>query len=181
MRMLPKALLASLIPLAAAAAVMGAAGTSPAHAQNAGSGQLKAAIIFNIIRFVDFAPDGDTALAVCVARSAAAPRDLTLRELASLGGQRVGNRTITLRAIDPANPGGCDVVYLGSAAGDLARVRQRGVLVIGDGAGFVGSGGTIGLVQTGSQVRFEVNVRAAREARLEISSKLLRLAARIQQ
>lgn len=176
MRMLPKALLASLTPLAAAAAVLGMAGTSPAHAQNVGSGQLKAAIIFNIIRFVDFAPDGGAALAVCVARSAAAPR-----ELASLGGQRVGNRTIALRAIDPANPGGCDVVYLGSAVGDLPRVRQRGVLVIGDGAGFVGAGGTIGLVQTGGQVRFEVNVRAAREARLEISSKLLRLAARIQQ
>lgn len=171
MCMLPKALLA---PIAAAATLI--AGTSPAEAQSAGSGQLKAAIIFNIIRFVDFAPDGDATLSVCVSRSASAPR-----ELSSLAGQRVGNRTIALRAIDVANPAGCDVVYLGAVAGDLARVRQRGVLVIGDGSAFVGAGGTIGLVQTGSQVRFEVNVRAAREARLEISSKLLRLAARVQQ
>ena len=171
MHMFSKALLA---PLAAVAVAI--AGTGPADAQNAGSGQLKAAIIFNIIRFVDFTPDGDPSLSVCVSRSASAPR-----ELASLNGQRVGNRIVALRMIDTANPGGCDVVYLGSVAGDLARVRQRGVLVIGDGSGFVGAGGTVGLVQTGSQVRFEVNVRAAHEARLEISSKLLRLAARIQQ
>jgi hypothetical protein len=174
MNLLSKALLA---PLAVAAIITGTiAGASAAQAQTAGSGQLKAAIIFNIIRFVDFAPDGDATLSVCVSRSASAPR-----ELGSLGGQRVGNRTIALRAIDTANPDGCDVVYLGTVAGDVARVRQRGVLVIGEGSAFVGAGGTIGLVQTGSQVRFEVNVRAAREARLEISSKLLRLAARIQQ
>ncbi len=171
MNMFSKALLA---PLAAAAAL--ATGIGPAEAQSPASGQLKTAIIFNIIRFVDFAPEGDATLSVCLLRNASAPR-----ELGSLNGQRVGNRTIAVRAIDAASAGGCDVVYLGTVINDLPRVRQRGVLVIGEGPGFVGAGGTIGLVQTGSQIRFEINVRAAREARLAISSKLLRLASRIQQ
>jgi len=171
MNMLPKTVLA---PLAAAAVLV--SGAAQAQAQAGGSGQLKAAIIFNIMRFVDFAPDGDATLSVCVSRSASAPR-----EMGSLNGQRVGNRMIALRSIEPENAGGCDVVYLGNVAGDIPRVRQRGVLVIGDGSGFVNAGGTIGLVQTGGQVRFEVNVRAARDSRLEISSKLLRLSARIQQ
>lgn len=161
------------------AGILGAAlvlGCGPAGAENGDNGKLKAAIIYNIIRFVDFAADPNAPLLVCVARNPAVPR-----ELGALNGQRAGNRTISLASIDAAKAGDCDVVYLGTSVGDVPKVRQRGVLVIADGPAVLTAGGTVGLVKTGGQIRFEVNVRSAREDRLAISSKLLRLAARVQQ
>lgn len=148
-----------------------------ASAQQANANQLKAAIVYNIIRFVQFPLSNDREpLHLCLDREVSGGR-----ELAALNGLRVGNRTIVQRTLDADNAQGCDVAYLGRAsAADIARVRNRGVLVMGENANFIGAGGTIGLVRMGNQIRFEVNTRAARQAQIVISSKLLRLAARIE-
>lgn len=168
MRMLTKLTL----PLAALAGLQPVA----TQAQSAANAQLKTAIIFNIIRFVDFGEGGST-LSLCAARGVAGAQDL-----ATLNGQRIRNRTIVHRSVDPASTGGCDVVYLGAASStDIARARQHGTLLIGDSPSFINSGGTVGLVRTGSQIRFEVSTRAARASGITISSNLLRLAARVQQ
>ena len=151
---------------------------SATQAQSAGPEALKAAITYNIIRFVDFPQDSPAdPVQLCVARGAAASR-----ELAALGGQRIGNRAIQFRPVEPDGTAGCDVVYLGQAsAGDIVKSRRRGAITVGEGPSFIGAGGTIGLVRTGNQVRFEVNLKASRDAGFSISSRLLRLAARIQQ
>jgi YfiR/HmsC-like len=146
-------------------------------AQDTGSGQLKSAIVYNILRFVDFPREtGSKPLIACARRGAGG-------NLSALSGRSVGSRTITVRTIEASSNGdGCDVVYLGVASSaDVARVKQRGVLVIGDGSGFLKAGGTIGLVTTGKQTRFEVSMRAAKQADIKISSQLLRLAARVEQ
>jgi hypothetical protein len=172
MRHLPKIAAFGIASLA----LIGA--SQPATAKNSNSDQLKAAIIFNIIRFVDFGPGQmNRTIQFCTDRRAGASR-----ELASLGGRKIGARELVYRTVESGSTKGCDVVYLGSAsAADIDRVKDRGVLVIGDESNFIGAGGTIGLVQMGKQIRFEVNTRAARAAQLGISSKLLRLAARVQQ
>jgi hypothetical protein len=102
MRMLTKLTL----PLAALAGLQPVA----TQAQSAANAQLKTAIIFNIIRFVDFGEGGST-LSLCAARGVAGAQDL-----ATLNGQRIRNRTIVHRSVDPASTGGCDVVYLGAPA-----------------------------------------------------------------
>lgn len=160
------------------AAGSAAAFATSALAQGVTANHLKAAIVFNIIRFVDFPATGPSApLDFCVAEGVAG-----VRELSSLDGQRAGNRPISFRLIDPPAVAGCDVVYLGAGATNhIGRVRQRGVLVVGENAEFTRAGGTVGLVRMGNQIRFEVNARSARESNLTISSKLLRLAARVQQ
>lgn len=65
----------------------------------------------------------------------------------------------------------------------VGRVRwcRRGlgnvpVLVVGEGEGFVGSGGMIGLVKREGKVRIQVGLEAARRAGLQISSRLLSVA-----
>ena len=168
-----------ILRLSLRAGLLGAAlslGCGPVGAQSADVGKLKAAIIYNIIRFVDFQSDPTSTLSLCLARNAAVPR-----ELGALNGQRAGNRVIALRTIETSNVRACNVVYLGNSVGEVPKVRQSGLLTIADGSNVLPAGGTIGLVQTGGQIRFEVNVRAAREDQLAISSKLLRLAARVQQ
>lgn len=149
----------------------------PTMAQDARSGQLKSAIVYNILRFVDFpVASGSRTLDLCIERGAGG-------NFASLSGRSVASRSINVRMIEATSgAGGCDVIYLGAVNGsDVSRVRQRGVLVIGDGSGFLKAGGTIALVTTGKQTRFEVNMRAARQADLRIGSQLLRLASRVEQ
>ena len=162
--------------LVLATAAFAVLGSSPAAANE--TQQLKAAIVFNILRFVDFSNGGASdQVRLCL------PNDVAGRSaLASLNGRVSGNRRILVRSTPPGTGQGCDAIYLGSAgAAEIQRLERNGLLIIGDGASFIRSGGTIGLVRMGNQVRFEVNNRAARENKIAISSKLLRLAAKIEQ
>ncbi len=152
-------------------------GTPVAHAQASPSGNLKAAIIYNILRFVDF-PDGNSSsnLNLCVKRGVASGSSLF-----SLQGKSAGPRKISVSFTDLSRGAdNCDVVYLGqSDASEISRAKSGGVLIIGDGSGFLRSGGTVGLITTGKQTRFEISLKAARQSDVTISSKLLRLASRV--
>lgn len=61
----------------------------------------------------------------------------------------------------------------------LPHLQKDGILLVGDTPGFLEGGGTINLRIEEQKVRFEINLAAARRARVEIRSSLLRLAARI--
>lgn len=159
-----------------ALALMVAAATMPAAQAQGASGELRAAIIFNILRFVDWDQPARE-LRLCLTRDAPDAGILT-----GLHGRAVGSRRLVVRTAAGPSPAGCDAIYLGPAgAADIRLAGQRGVLVIGDGPRFIGAGGMVGLVQMGNQIRFEINNGAARRGGLQISSKLLRLASRIEQ
>jgi len=53
------------------------------------------------------------------------------------------------------------------------------ILTIGESDGFLESGGIINFLMEDEKVRFEINNTAAKQARLKIRSKLLRLAQRV--
>jgi hypothetical protein len=61
--------------------------------------------------------------------------------------------------------------------GDLVqKVGTQAVLIVGDESDAVIRGGTIAFTVRNDKVGFEINLTAARRARLTISSKLLNLA-----
>ena len=75
----------------------------------------------------------------------------------------------------------CQILYVSSSEmphlGEAIQVLKGApVLTIGETPGFAKSGGIINLVLEDNKVRFEVNVQAAKEADLNISSRLLALA-----
>jgi hypothetical protein len=79
----------------------------------------------------------------------------------------------------------CQILYISSSETPhlselLQLVKGLPVLTIGEMPGFAKSGGIINLVVEDNRVRFEVNVDAAKEADLSISSRLLALARIIQ-
>jgi hypothetical protein len=79
----------------------------------------------------------------------------------------------------------CQILYVSSSEmahlGEVLQlVKGSPVLTIGEMPGFAKSGGMINLVVEDNRVRFEVNVDAAKEADLSISSRLLALARIIQ-
>ncbi len=61
----------------------------------------------------------------------------------------------------------------------LGPIRAENILTVADVPGFLEAGGTINFVIEEKKVRFEINTAAAGRTKLEIRSKLLRLATRI--
>jgi len=58
----------------------------------------------------------------------------------------------------------------------LRIVRREGVLSIGESDNFLSHGGIINLINISGNIRFQINLDAAKRERLNISSKLLQLA-----
>jgi hypothetical protein len=58
-------------------------------------------------------------------------------------------------------------------------VKDHSVLTVADSEVFLESGGIINFVMEENKVRFEINVTAAKQAKLQIRSQLLRLAKRV--
>ena len=61
----------------------------------------------------------------------------------------------------------------------IKALKGSPVLTVGETAGFLESGGIINFLMEDKKVRFEINNIAAKEAKLKIRSKLLRLAKRV--
>jgi len=74
----------------------------------------------------------------------------------------------------------CHILFISSSERDfletiLKSIREANVLTVGELPEFTRQGGMVGLVGSGPKVLLEINLDAAREARLKISSKLLSL------
>ena len=94
-------------------------------------------------------------------------------------------RTVTelQRTLGPQKD--CQILYVSSSEmphlGEAIQVLKGvPVLTIGETPGFAKDGGIINLILEDNKVRFEVNVRAAKDADLNISSRLLALARIVQ-
>jgi YfiR/HmsC-like len=79
----------------------------------------------------------------------------------------------------------CQILYVSSSemphlSEAIQMLKGIPVLTIGETPGFARGGGIINLVLEDNKVRFEVNVQAAKEADLNISSRLLALARIVQ-
>lgn len=168
-------LLAKLRAVGLIAGLVCAAGSAPTAAQSSDVNQLRAAIVFNVLRFVDFPADKGGTIEFCVASDSG--ESAALR---SFSGRRAGARLVSVRTVRGSSYAGCDVVYLGSGDRDqIERATARGRLVIGNGRKFIDNGGMVGLVQSGGQVRFQLNLGSASDSQITISSRLIRLASRV--
>ncbi len=144
--------------------------------------QVKAAYLYNFLKFVewpdDAAPDahgkwvigfiGDTTIGDELARL--------------IVGKNVLGRDLQVRKFQAAdNLRGCNILFIGESekkhlAAILAELRGSGVLTVADMDNFIGSGGMIQFVVEDERVRVAIDVGATGRARLKVSSKLLSLA-----
>ncbi|MBS0481361.1 MAG: YfiR family protein [Proteobacteria bacterium] len=136
---------------------------------------VKAALVYNIMRFVKF-PGDPGQLKVC-----ATAADPVAGDLRRLDGRNVGRARISVVTVNsPAAIGSsCDVVYLDSDSPRSIGGVSHGQILIGGGRNFAEAGGTVGLINFGGQVRFVINSSAARRADITFSAQLMQLAAKV--
>ena len=145
--------------------------------------RVKAAFMYNFSRFVHWpaAEDGQAGnFTLCVLG-----HDPFGDALNSLAGKQVRDRELDIRRIDdPALIDGCQLVFIGGDNSDklnsiMARLGDHPVLTVSDIDGFTDNGGIIQFRLEDNKVRFSINIDAARQAGLSISSKLLSLASNV--
>jgi len=73
----------------------------------------------------------------------------------------------------------CDSVRIDNSTKIIKALKDSPVLTVGETDDFLESGGIINFLMEDKKVRFEINNTAAKQAKLKISSKLLRLAKRV--
>src|SRR5690348_14171777 len=177
-RSLLRVVLAFCLVLVHAFTPGGAAGQQ----DSAGEYELKAAMLYNLTRFVEWPAsayaDAQAPTVLCILG-----QDPFGGSLASIvSKQAVNGRRTEIRHIsNDKETRGCHVVYVSSSERKnivpiLSTLKGASVLTVGEMAQFAVRGGMIQFSLEEKQVRFEINLEAASEADLKISSRLLVLA-----
>ncbi len=146
--------------------------------KEAGEYEAKAALIYNFAKFVEWADDTsqDTLTFYILGKN---PFNSGLD---SINGKHIDGKVIrvkqvkSLRDIDE-----CSMLFISSSEKEnldslIKTIKGLRVLTIGDTDGFANQGVIINIYIEGSRLHFEINVDAAKESGLKLSSKLLNLA-----
>lgn len=140
--------------------------------------QVKAGFLYNFIKFVEWPSLGASQpLTLCIAGE-----DIFGNLLDAFPGKPINAHPIKIVRNVPAHKiVGCQVVYISQDAIATEIVREASqypVLTVSDVPRFLEKGGIIQLETQDEKVIFTINAGAATKAKLQISSKLLALAAR---
>lgn len=151
---------------------------------------IKAGFIFNFAKFVEWPqttfsqPDSPIVIGILGTDPFGAIIDQIVQD------KKIGGRGFVVKRLkwgaDLKDLKECKILFVGASEkahiDELVQiVRWLPILTVGETPGFAERGGVIRFVLEDNRVRFEVNVEAARQAGLTISSRLLTLARIIQQ
>jgi YfiR/HmsC-like len=158
-----------------------AGATAQLRAQDVTEVTLKGAFLFNFARFTEWPADAlqaDSTVAACVVGDVAVG-DAFSR---TVKGKRISGRPITVTTIAPGESlPTCHVLYLSgmadaSLADIVSRLREVPVLTVSDAEAFSRRGGIVEMFVDAGRMKFRINARSAKRARLKLSSQLLALA-----
>jgi hypothetical protein len=170
----------SLVWLVLSAVLLSDGRAAPAETTPPPEYQLKAVFLFHFAQFVEWPPDAFPAahtplvIGVLGEDPFGAYLDETVR------GETVNNRSLVVhryRRVEEIET--CHILFISrSEAGRLEEIltslQGRNILTVGDMAGFARRGVMIRFVLTENKIRLRVNLAAAKDTNLVISSKLLR-------
>jgi YfiR/HmsC-like len=147
--------------------------------------QVKAAYLYNFGRFVQWpamaSPAKGDSFNICVLGQD--PFGSTLDS--TLAGQKIAGKRVAARRISsPQDSGNCQILFLSSSEDArlseiMKALDKSAVLTVSDMPQFSRRGGMIQFVAEGDRIRFEVNLAAAQNAGLSLSSELLQVAASV--
>jgi hypothetical protein len=164
--------------------------------------QIKAAFIYNFIKFVDWpkekVPDQNTPIIIGIIgknpfqdafeplqEKEAKDKKVIIRQLEGF----VDLEKAGKKQKDQPHPSSqdiqkCHLLFICPSEAErlndiIASVKGRNILTVADTQGFLEAGGIINFVTEEKKVRFEINAIAAKRAKIDIRSQLLRLAKKV--
>jgi hypothetical protein len=151
----------------------------PGTARAVDEAELKAAIVFNILLFVDWPSSvlpSRSALVLCFG-----PNGGLNTAFKRLAGREVRGHPLELRELEPAAAKPCHALYVDAAdrtrlAALLKPLAAGGALIVSDDAAAPKELTAIVLQRAGNKIVFDVHLQPVRQSQLQLSSKLLRLA-----
>ena len=147
--------------------------------------QIKALFLFNFAKYAywpaEAFPQAETPITIGVLGENHFGDDLAK----VVEGKLVSGRKIVVLPVDNESDWGkCQILFISGSEKKrmtdiLAKVKGQAVLTVGETEQFNEQGGMIQFTKREGKVRLEVNLDAAREARVQISAKLLSVADRV--
>jgi|SRR5579872_3965830 len=147
--------------------------------------QVEATYLYNFGRFVKWPSSATVAKAdafsICVLGQD--PFGPTLDS--TLAGETLEGKSLKVKRIStPRDAGECRILFISSTEENhlkeiLAALDESGILTVSDMPAFSRRGGMIQFVLEGDRVRFEINLASAENARLTLSSELLKVASAV--
>ncbi len=151
---------------------------------------IKAGFIYNFAKLIEWPakafPQPDSPIVIGILGDD--PFGTTLDTI--VAGKKINGRPLAVKRVkwskDLKALKDCNILFVSASERDhidavLDALKSLPILTIGDGPGFARRGGIMNFILEDNKVRFEVNVEAAKDADLTISSRLLTLARIVQQ
>lgn len=142
---------------------------------------VKAAFLYNFAKFIEWPPqafkDDLTPFNLCICG-----KDMLDVALKSLKDKTVHGRKVVIRKFSGIKDAKtCHILFISRSEQKnieqiLLKSKDFNILTIGETKNFVQHGGIINFFMEKNKIRFEINVDAAKQKGIQISSKLLRLA-----
>lgn len=144
--------------------------------------QVKAVYLYNFGRFVQWPPNvtanNDSTFTICVlGQDPFGP----ILDATFAGDSIDGKPVVTRRLSKPQEAADCRILFINSTERKhlqeiLVALDEKAILTVSDMPDFSRQGGMIQFVFDGERVRFEVNLASTKNARLTLSSELLKVA-----
>lgn len=138
-----------------------------------------AALALNIVRFTTWSPEAKLTATInfCVVGD-----NVVQQSFASIDGKAVGDKALHIINLSRLqNFEQCQVLYVSELKQAILQqvfveIKKRPLLTIGAGADFAEQGGMVGMENVNGKINLLVNLPAVRDANLNISARLLKLA-----
>ena len=163
--------------------IAGTMAVGSARAQSVNEPQLKVALIYNFILFTEWPAStikDNKNLTICAKADSELAASLIALEVRSIRNRQLRIQSLT----EPVDYAQCEVLYIdGSDRTPVSQIKKKldrkSVLTISSGEDLGNDGAIIALSLVNGRIVFDVNVTAAQNAQLVISSRLLRLARKV--
>lgn len=153
-----------------------------AQAEPLPESQVKAAFLVNFPKYVDWPTTAFAATNSPIVIAVLGKTEVTAELQKIIAGRIVNGRPMVLKQLAAGDEtDGCHILFLAAAESQLApalllKLKDQSVLTVGESADFLERGGLINLTRQGRKIALEINLTAANQAGIKISSKLLSVA-----
>jgi uncharacterized protein DUF4154 len=144
--------------------------------------QIKVALVYKLLHFIEWPPSQDLTLCVFGANDEDTSSFRSMPQTTEFGNSL--NVTFLQKNGDSLTGHKCQLVFFsGNTNADIRKIltdlTDTHSLTIGEAHQFIKQGGMINFVRKDATLTFEINIKALKQAGLNISSQVLRIADRI--